>query len=308
MNPENALSQLSPGMAECHTRLMAVAKHGTTEAFSATLAGVLQRAELSISNAYDAGAKSSKDAAAVPSGATAEIAKAFREYLAVHPSIKLGGHEMDAVARELALIAVPAVVWADALRDAENLLRRDAESLREGHTSHRDREDWTGEDDAKAGYDEYIRAADALAALAGAASRGKAPAHLVTVEQVEDAIGLQSTAWDTIDAKKIVEAVLRLANAKAPAAGAVAGPDGLDGAFYQYKIDAASTPAAQAADSVREDAARWQMAVLVGNEVMLHPDKRSNPSAVKAYMDAVHSGLDLTGAVDAARKQGAKHD
>ena len=58
MNPANALSQLSPGMAECHTRLMAVAKHGTTEAFSATLAGVLHRAELSISNAYDAGAKS----------------------------------------------------------------------------------------------------------------------------------------------------------------------------------------------------------------------------------------------------------
>ena len=58
MNPANALSQLSPGMAECHARLMAVAKHGTPEAFSATLAGVLQRAELSISNAYDAGAKS----------------------------------------------------------------------------------------------------------------------------------------------------------------------------------------------------------------------------------------------------------
>ena len=61
-------------------------------------------------------------------------------------------------------------------------------------------------------------------------------------------------------------------------------------------------------DSVLEDAARWQMAVLIGNEVMLHPDKRSNPAAVKAYMDAVHSGLDLTGAVDAARKQGANHD
>lgn len=58
MNPENALSQLSPGMAECHARLMAVAKHGTPKAFSATLAAVLQRAELSISNAYDAGAKS----------------------------------------------------------------------------------------------------------------------------------------------------------------------------------------------------------------------------------------------------------
>lgn len=68
------------------------------------------------------------------------------------------------------------------------------------------------------------------------------------------------------------------------------------------------SPTAQAAESVLEDAARWQMAVLIGNEVMLHPDKRSNPSAVKAYMDAVHSGLDFTGAVDAARKQGANHD
>ncbi len=58
MNPANALPQLSPGMAECHARLMVVAKHGTPEAFSATLAAVLQRAELSISNAYDAGAKS----------------------------------------------------------------------------------------------------------------------------------------------------------------------------------------------------------------------------------------------------------
>jgi hypothetical protein len=58
------------------------------------------------------------------------------------------------------------------------------------------------------------------------------------------------------------------------------------------------------AGSVMEDAARWQMAVLVGNEVLMHPDKRSNPAAVKAYMDAVHSGLDFTGAVDAARKQG----
>lgn len=49
-----------------------------------------------------------------------------------------------------------------------------------------------------------------------------APAAGITVEQVEDAIGLQSTAWDTIGAEKIVEAVLRLANARAPAAGAVA--------------------------------------------------------------------------------------
>lgn len=43
-----------------------------------------------------------------------------------------------------------------------------------------------------------------------------APATPITVEQVEDAIGLQSSAWDTIGAEKIVEAVLRLANA-APA-------------------------------------------------------------------------------------------
>lgn len=44
-----------------------------------------------------------------------------------------------------------------------------------------------------------------------------APAAGVTVEQVEDAIGLQSTAWDTIGAEKIVEAVLRLTNGQAPA-------------------------------------------------------------------------------------------
>lgn len=58
------------------------------------------------------------------------------------------------------------------------------------------------------------------------------------------------------------------------------------------------------ADSVLEDAERWQMAVLVGKEVMLPPANRPHQNAVKAYMDAVYSGLDLTGAVDAARKQG----
>lgn len=49
------------------------------------------------------------------------------------------------------------------------------------------------------------------------ASHGQAPASRITVEQVEDAVGLQSTAWDTIGAEKIVEAVLRLANGQAPA-------------------------------------------------------------------------------------------
>ncbi len=60
-------------------------------------------------------------------------------------------------------------------------------------------------------------------------------------------------------------------------------------------------------DDVVKDAARWRMAALIGNEVMLHPDKRTHATAVKAYMDATHSGSDLTGAVDAAlAAQGGK--
>ena len=55
------------------------------------------------------------------------------------------------------------------------------------------------------------------------------------------------------------------------------------------------------AESVQEDAARWRMAALVGNEVMVHPDKRNHAAAVAAYMQAVSSGLDLTAAIDAAR-------
>lgn len=53
-------------------------------------------------------------------------------------------------------------------------------------------------------------------------------------------------------------------------------------------------------DDVVKDAARWRMAALIGNEVMMHPDKRTHATAAKAYMDATHSGSDLTGAVDAA--------
>lgn len=60
----------------------------------------------------------------------------------------------------------------------------------------------------------------------------QAPASRITVEQVEDAIGLQSTAWDTIGAEKIVEAVLRLANGQAPA-GATREPT----AFIHWPID-----------------------------------------------------------------------
>ena len=70
----------------------------------------------------------------------------------------------------------------------------------------------------------YGAACDRLEALEAAqplpdpfATPQPAPAAGVTVEQVEDAIGLQSTAWDTIGAEKIVEAVLRLTNGQAPA-------------------------------------------------------------------------------------------
>ena len=60
-------------------------------------------------------------------------------------------------------------------------------------------------------------------------------------------------------------------------------------------------------DDVMKDAARWRMAVLIGSEVMLHPNKRTHATAVKAYMDATDSGSDLTGAVDAAlAAQGGK--
>ncbi len=67
------------------------------------------------------------------------------------------------------------------------------------------------------------------------------------------------------------------------------------------KLYTAPQPApAPLSDDVVRDAARWRMVALIGNEVMLHPEKRTQAAAVKAYMDATHSGLDLTGAVDAA--------
>ena len=56
-----------------------------------------------------------------------------------------------------------------------------------------------------------------------------------------------------------------------------------------------------------KDAARWRMAALIGKELMLRPDRRTHATAVKAYMDATHSGSGLTGAVDAAlAAQGGK--
>lgn len=104
--PAITTAQLSPGMAECHARILTVAKHGTPEALAATLAGVLHRAELSIGNAYDAALKSLREESAEPSEATASTVKDFREYLTVHPRISLNGHEADDVARELAMMAL----------------------------------------------------------------------------------------------------------------------------------------------------------------------------------------------------------
>lgn len=83
-----------------------------------------------------------------------------------------------------------------------------------------------------------------LSAVTERASNGQAPAAPVTVEQVEDAIGLQSTAWDTIGAEKIVEAVLRLANGQAPA-GAVLYPGCSHWGMRDTPATAQAAPAAE---------------------------------------------------------------
>ena len=81
----------------------------------------------------------------------------------------------------------------------------------------------------------------------------------------------------------------------------------LDGAFVTMQSTSPNPAPAPLSDDVVKDAARWRMAALIGNEVMLPPDKRTHATAVKAYMDATHSGSDLTGAVDAAlAAQGGK--
>lgn len=79
---------------------------------------------------------------------------------------------------------------------------------------------WDGYTQASAELRRLHAENERLAALVEA--QQPAQAFPITVEQVEDAIGLQSTAWDTIGAEKIVEAVLRLANAPPPAPSAAA--------------------------------------------------------------------------------------
>ena len=72
------------------------------------------------------------------------------------------------------------------------------------------------------------------------------------------------------------------------------------GLFTMALYTAPQPAPAPLSDDVVKDAARWHMAVLIGNELMMRPEKRTHATAVKAYMDATHSGSDLTGAVDAA--------
>lgn len=62
----------------------------------------------------------------------------------------------------------------------------------------------------------------------------------------------------------------------------------------------------QAPQGMEQDAARWRMAALISRETIVHPDKRTAPEAVAAYMHAVHSGLDIQGAIDAALAAQAK--
>ena len=49
-----------------------------------------------------------------------------------------------------------------------------------------------------------------------------------------------------------------------------------------------------------KDAERWRMVELISREIMIHPDKRTEPQAVAAYMRASSSGLEILSAVDAA--------
>ena len=73
-----------------------------------------------------------------------------------------------------------------------------------------------------------------------------------------------------------------------------------DFAWEAWKARAALAATQPAAQGMEQDAARWRMVVLISRETMVHPDKRTAPEAVAAYMHAVHSGLDIQGAIDAA--------
>lgn len=78
----------------------------------------------------------------------------------------------------------------------------------------------------------------------------------------------------------------------------------LDEVEIALRTLAATQPAAQGVDA--QDAARWRMITLIEREVMMHPDKRSSPEAVGAYMKAVREGLNFEAAIDASLAAQAK--
>lgn len=67
-------------------------------------------------------------------------------------------------ARQIIAMVTPAAATppAPAIADAARLLRAAAHELQQSHTTSRDRNDWTGEEGAKASYDEHMAAAAAL--------------------------------------------------------------------------------------------------------------------------------------------------
>lgn len=125
-----------------------------------------------------------------------------------------------------------------------------------------------------------------------------APAAGVTVEQVEDAIGLQSTAWDTIGAEKIVEAVLRLTNGQAPATQQAASSAVLkaireanmqlvrtgDNAFMLVPYKVAT---AQAAESVPAPVLDSLLNIVINHEARATPEEvRSMAAELATYRAA----------------------
>lgn len=75
---------------------------------------------------------------------------------------------------------------------------------------------------------------------------------------------------------------------------------------FERGLRAALANTQPAAQGMALDAARWRMAALISRETMTHPDKRKATEVVAAYMHAVHSGLDIQGAIDAALAAQAK--
>lgn len=56
-------------------------------------------------------------------------------------------------------------------------------------------------------------------------------------------------------------------------------------------------------DTLREDAERWRMSVIIARETLQPPSVRKHQTEINAYINAIAGGFDLTYAIDAARKK-----